>query len=120
MKALRVLAASLPDWVFHFTEGDINGDNPQHEGNLSRVSWVDYDRDLILYDAVIHHGGAGIMWHCLQKKIPTLVYPVDFDQLDHAARLAYHNKGIWIRGGISELEKVAPLLEKIVERPDER
>jgi UDP:flavonoid glycosyltransferase YjiC (YdhE family) len=38
--------------------------------------------------AVLHHGGAGVMWECLRAGVPALVLPHDYDQFDHAARLA--------------------------------
>ena len=112
--ALTVLARSLPDWVFHFTQGQAMGDNGPVQDNLYCLAWVDYDRYLSHYDAVIHHGGAGIMWHCLQQNIPALVYPVDYDQFDHAARLEYSGKGIWIKDGIRGLENAAGALHKLV------
>lgn len=113
--ALQVLANRLPKWIFHFTEGhDAAGDNGPSQDNLYRLAWVDYDRYLPRYDAVIHHGGAGIMWHCLQQGITALVYPVDYDQFDHAARLEYSGKGVWIKGGIGGLENAAEALKKIV------
>lgn len=102
-KAVITLAQGLPDWEFHFTDGNPVGNGSLRQGNFTRVAWVDYDRWLSRYDAVIHHGGAGIMWYCVNKGIPALVYPVDYDQFDHAARLEYCGKGIWIRGGLKEL-----------------
>lgn len=108
--ALKVLASSLPEWIFHFTEGHAGGTKVTSQDNLYRLAWVDYDRYLSRYDAVIHHGGAGIMWHCLQHNIPALVYPVDYDQFDHAARLEYSGKGVCIKGGIRGLENAAEAL----------
>lgn len=113
--ALKVLARTLPDWIFHFTEGHAAGDNSPSQDNFYRLAWVDYDRYLSRYDAVIHHGGAGIMWHCLLREIPVLIYPVDYDQFDHAARLEYSGKGVWIKGGIVGLESAAEALRKLVE-----
>ena len=109
-RALKVLASNLPDWVFHFTEGHAAGEKVISQDNLYRLAWVDYDLYLSRYDAVIHHGGAGIMWHCLLQNIPALVYPVDYDQFDHAARLEYSGKGVWIKGGVQGLENAAEAL----------
>jgi len=67
-----------------------------------------------LIDVVIHHGGAGIMWHCIQKGIPALVYPVDYDQFDHAARIEFFKKGIWLRGGLKQLAQARGLLISLV------
>ena len=116
VRALKVLASSLPEWVFHFTEGHAAGDNGPSQGNLYRLAWVDYDRYLSRYDAVIHHGGAGIMWHCLQQGIPALVYPVDYDQFDHAARLEFRGKGVWIKGGVCGLESAGGQLQRLTKK----
>ncbi|NDO83694.1 glycosyl transferase [Citrobacter sp. NCU1] len=118
MQAVIALAGTLPEWVFHFTDGHQTVAEQQRQDNVYRVSWVNYDNWLTHYDAVIHHGGAGIMWHCLQKNIPALVYPVDYDQFDHAARLAWCGKGIWIKDGLKGLEKAGPLLMALVNASD--
>lgn len=112
--AIAVLAETMPEWEFHFTDGNGQGVQRHQQGNFCRVSWVDYDRWLSRYDAVIHHGGAGIMWHCLKRNIPALVYPVDYDQFDHAARLEYSGKGVWLRGGLVSLEQAGSVLRKLV------
>lgn len=112
--AVVTLASTLPDWEFHFTDGNPAGENNPRQGNFSRVAWVDYDLWFSRYDVVIHHGGAGVMWHCLKQGIPSLVYPVDYDQFDHAARLEYSGKGIWIRGGLRELAQAGPILKALV------
>lgn len=113
-KAIAVLAETMPEWEFHFTDGNGQEVQRHQQGNFCRVSWVDYDRWLSRYDAVIHHGGAGIMWHCLKRNIPALVYPVDYDQFDHAARLEYSGKGVWLRGGLVSLEQAGSVLSKLV------
>ncbi|GKX61047.1 glycosyltransferase [Leminorella grimontii] len=113
-KAVISLARGLPDWEFHFTDGNPAGEQSLRQNNFSRVAWIDYDLWLPRYDAVIHHGGAGIMWHCLKKNVPALVYPVDYDQFDHAARLEYSGKGVWIRGGLKALANAGPMLVKLV------
>lgn len=118
--AVAVLAGTMPDWEFHFTEGNGTSGLRYQQGNFCRVPWVDYDRCLSRYAAVIHHGGAGIMWHCITRNIPALVYPVDYDQFDHAARLEYSGKGIWLRGGLTALEQAGDTLRKLVERYDRK
>lgn len=113
--ALAQLAATLPEWQFHFSWGD-----PEMAGvtavqaNLECVPWIDYQRDLQNYAVVIHHGGAGIMYYCLQQSIPALVFPVDYDQFDHAARIEAAGKGIWLKGGLTALRNARPLLEQLV------
>lgn len=113
-QAAAALAKTLPEWEFHFTDGSLAGEVYQRSDNFLRINWVDYDRWLSHYDVVIHHGGAGIMWHCIQKGIPALVYPVDYDQFDHAARVEFFKKGIWLRGGLEQLAQARGLLISLV------
>jgi UDP:flavonoid glycosyltransferase YjiC (YdhE family) len=47
--------------------------------------------------AVVHHGGAGVMWECLRAGVPQLVLPQDYDQFDHAARLEAAGVGVRLR-----------------------
>ena len=51
------------------------------------MAYVSYERHLSRYDLVVHHGGTGILHWCLQHGTPTVVFPVDYDQFDYAARL---------------------------------
>ena len=37
-------------------------------------------------DYVIHHGGAGIFYQCIEFKKPALILPHDYDQFDYAIR----------------------------------
>lgn len=112
--AVAELAKTMPDWEFHFTDGSLSAEGYERSGNFCRLNWIDYDIWLSHYDAVIHHGGAGIMWHSIQKRIPALVYPVDYDQFDHAARIEFFNKGIWLRGGLEQLREARDLLIKLI------
>ncbi|NHA00680.1 hypothetical protein G5V59_13445 [Nocardioides sp. W3-2-3] len=54
-----------------------------------------YARDLPRFDAVVHHGGAGVLGHTLAAGLPAVVWPVDYDQFDHAVRL--EDAGVAIR-----------------------
>lgn len=110
-EAALSLAKTLPNWIFHFTDGRPVDEAVEQHDNFYRLAWLDYTRWLPGYDVVIHHGGAGIMWH---QNIPALVYPVDYDQFDHAARLQRSGKGIWLKGGLREFEHAKPLLVKLV------
>lgn len=44
------------------------------------------------------------MYHCLLNQIPSVVYPIDYDQFDHAARLDHNGLSIWLKR-ITDLEK---------------
>lgn len=112
------LARTLPDCIFHFTDGDPASELHSSAGNFIRVPWINYETCIAHYDVVIHHGGAGIMYYCLENNIPVLVYPVDFDQFDHAARLAAAGKGVWLKGGPQALIHAKPEIERLLGRKD--
>lgn len=113
-EAILKLAHTLPDYLFHFTEGNLEATDSQPAENFIRLPWVNYETCLARYALVIHHGGAGIMYYCLQKNIPALVYPVDFDQFDHAARLEVAGKGIWLKGGLPALANARADIERLL------
>lgn len=116
VKAVERLARTMPESVFHFTEGDPNAACHQQTDNFIRLPWIDYETCLGHYDVVIHHGGAGILYYCLKNNIPALVYPVDFDQFDHAARLDASGKGLWLKGGLSALANAKTQIEQLTAR----
>jgi len=104
LAAVHTAAQSLPDVDFHFSRGEANGMQQQRRGNVEELDYVSYARDLPHYDLVVHHGGAGILYRCLQLGIPSLVLPLDYDQFDHAARL--HSAGLARR--LTSLDRLAP------------
>lgn len=116
VKAVKRLARSRPTWVFHFTDGDIAASTNEEVDNFVRLPYIDYGVHLANYDAVIHHGGAGIMYYCLASKKPSLVYPVDYDQFDHAARLEAAGLGVWLKNGLASIESAGKLLDEILGR----
>lgn len=101
--AIVKLAARRPDLYFHFTDGDLLSRRVEESANFQRLPYVDYLQYLARYDAVVHHGGAGIMYYCLREQKPSIVYPLDYDQFDHAARIEAAGQGRWIRK-LGELE----------------
>lgn len=115
--ALQKLAALCPEWDFHFTDGCTAAAQQQLATNLHRYSYVSYQEHLQHYQAVIHHGGAGIMYHCLRHKIPALVWPQDYDQFDHAARLEIAGKATWLRHGLNNAQQVRDLLTRYLQTP---
>lgn len=58
-----------------------------HPPGVTVHPFVSYARDLPRFDAVVHHGGAGVLGHTLAAGLPAVVWPVDYDQFDHAVRL---------------------------------
>jgi UDP:flavonoid glycosyltransferase YjiC (YdhE family) len=92
-------AEAMPDLFFHYTTGGSDG---ALAGEIGGANWrvyryVNYEREIGHFDAVVHHGGAGITYHCLRAGIAAVVWPQDYDQFDFAARLSHH--GLAVRCG---------------------
>lgn len=85
--AVAAAARALPEIEFHLSDGDAGAGAQHAQANLQWRSYIAYDAWLPRYDAVVHHGGAGVMYECLRAGKPALVLPVDYDQFDNAARL---------------------------------
>lgn len=98
---LDAALAAVPDLpedvVVHLTLGGCAG--PVGDAELpERVvvhDYISYLRDLPRFDAVVHHGGAGVLGHTLAAGLPAVVWPVDYDQFDHAVRLV--DAGVAVR-----------------------
>jgi UDP:flavonoid glycosyltransferase YjiC (YdhE family) len=87
--AVQEMAAQTPHIEYHFSDGDVGCTRTHHrQGNFQRLPYIDYAH-VKRYDLVIHHGGAGIMAHCLAQGRPAIVYPIDYDQFDNASRLEH-------------------------------
>jgi UDP:flavonoid glycosyltransferase YjiC (YdhE family) len=106
-RAARSLAASAPDLEVHFSDGELGGNTVERAGNFQRLPFIDYERHLGRYDLVIHHGGSGVMYHCLAHGIPSIVHPIDYDQFDYAARLEAAGLAHWLRR-LEELDAACP------------
>ncbi|MFE5671190.1 hypothetical protein ACFQ58_06205 [Agromyces sp. NPDC056523] len=96
VEALDRVAALLPDVAFDLSLGGTAGsdaprpDAAPADARVRVIDYADYDR-LDRYDAVVHHGGAGIAQAALAAARPAVVIPVDYDQPDVAARLVHHD-----------------------------
>ena len=93
------LAERLPGHRFVVALGDADRrTRPRRAAErVQVVPWVPYDRTLGGFDAVIHHGGAGITYSTLRAGRPSLVWPHDYDQFDFAARIVRQGLGVRIR-----------------------
>lgn len=91
------IAAMHPEWVVHFTDGKAAGSGSCRTGNFHRHDFIAYNEFLSRCDLVVHHGGTGILLHCLKLGLPAVVIPGDFDQFDHAARLEHAGVARWAR-----------------------
>lgn len=68
------------------------------EGGVEVYAFVPYNQYLPRFDAVIHHGGAGITNACIATGKPMLAVPHDYDQFDYAARIEHHELGFQSNG----------------------
>jgi UDP:flavonoid glycosyltransferase YjiC (YdhE family) len=89
-RAVRAAARACPGVTFHFTTGGapITGlATTATTANAVCVPYVRYETDVARYDLVVHHAGTGILNAVLHAGVPSLAYPLDYDQFDCAARL---------------------------------
>lgn len=116
---LESVAQALPAIRLHFSEGRLDAGADAAHRALQRHAWVDYPSWLPRMRAVLHHGGAGVMWECLRAGVPALVLPNDYDQFDHAARL--QAVGVALR--LRHAREIEPALRRLLDgdhslRPD--
>jgi UDP:flavonoid glycosyltransferase YjiC (YdhE family) len=100
-------------WLKDTAAEAVRGAARERDGNFHRLGYVPYARDLARYALVVHHGGAGVMYHCLRAGRPALVFPVDYDQFDHAARLVAAGVGWRLR----RLQALPGLVERALADP---
>lgn len=106
-RAVEQAAAALPHLEFHLSDGHRQSARSERHGNVLRVGYVSYARDLSRYDLVVHHGGAGVTYHTLAAGLPSVVVPSDFDQFDFAARIEHAGAGMWVRD-LDDLPRAIP------------
>lgn len=114
---LRPLAAAFAGWHFVVSLGQPSSEPPgpqQVAGNITVYDYLPYDALMPAFDAVIHHGGAGISYSAIKAAKPSLVWPQDYDQFDYAARIKAAHAGRVVRrldsrAAISSLDRVLRL-----------
>lgn len=104
------VANALSDVMFHFSDGTPSASYVRSGSNFHRLPFVDYGRWLSRYDVVVHHGGAGIMYYCIAHAKPSVVYPLDYDQFDHAARLVRANLAVRVHRSSNLAEVLSRVL----------
>ncbi|MGN6153858.1 MAG: glycosyltransferase, partial [Lysobacteraceae bacterium] len=77
---LDAVAHAHPDLALHFSDGRLDDGVTGTHGALHRHRWVDYPTWIPRMRAVLHHGGAGVLWESLRAGVPALVLPRDYDQ----------------------------------------
>lgn len=98
---LRPLARAFGDRSFVVSLGRPGeaaaGPPRHHERNITIFDYLPYDPLMPAFDAVIHHGGAGITYSAIRAARPSLVWPHDYDQFDFAARISAAGVGRTVR-----------------------
>jgi UDP:flavonoid glycosyltransferase YjiC (YdhE family) len=105
------IARTLPQLRLHFSDGRLDAAADATHAALVRHAWIDYPTWIPRMRAVLHHGGAGVMWECLRAGVPALVLPKDYDQFDHAARL--DAAGVALR--LRHARDIAPTLRRVLD-----
>ena len=108
---LDSVAHAYPEIRLHFSDGRLDDGADAAHGTLQRHAWVDYPSWVPRMRAVLHHGGAGVMWECLRAGVPALVLPNDYDQFDHAARL--QAAGVAVR--LRHPREIGPALRRLLD-----
>lgn len=65
--------------------------------NVLVCDYLPYEPFLPRFDAVVHHGGAGIVYATLRAGKAALIWPRDYDQFDFAARLEARGAGLRVK-----------------------
>jgi len=91
------LSAAFPDVQFAVSMGGGDGVPVRVSETVTVYPFVPYARDLGAFDAVIHHGGAGVTYAAILHGVPSLVVPHDYDQFDYAARVEHFGLGVRTR-----------------------
>jgi UDP:flavonoid glycosyltransferase YjiC (YdhE family) len=110
------LSSALPGvhFVISLGEPERAGQTGEQLASGVRVEpYVPYRANLCRFDAVIHHGGAGVTYAAILAGIPSLVVPRDYDQFDYAARIVHHGLGLRVRSldGKAAAESLERLLD---------
>jgi UDP:flavonoid glycosyltransferase YjiC (YdhE family) len=87
-------ANQLPKFEFHFSLGKAGGQAVKRQNNISFYDYILYHLYINHYSAAIVHGGTGVTYSCIKAGVPMLVWPHDYDQFDHAARIVHHRLGL--------------------------
>jgi UDP:flavonoid glycosyltransferase YjiC (YdhE family) len=108
------LAVRFPDVHFTVSLGGTPAAAVSSAPNVSVHSFVPYTQDLSRFDAIVHHGGAGVTYAAILAGVPSVVIPHDYDQFDFAARSEHHRLGL----RAPSLPAAAPALRRMLDHPN--
>ena len=109
---IEQMAGEMPDCDFHFSLGQPGSLAREQRGNVHHHGFIPYDAYLPRYAAAVIHGGTGITYSCIRAAVPMLVWPHDYDQHDHAARIVDRGLGLRLRPSPA---RAVPALRRLLE-----
>ncbi len=118
VEEVRALAQRLPETQFVISLGDSGARSAvssHEEPGLTVYPFVPYRAEIPSYDAVIHHGGPGIIGAAIAEAKPSLIKPHIFDQFDFAARIEHH--GLGLRARQIGSDEAAAKLRRLLHEP---
>ncbi|MGX7195324.1 glycosyltransferase [Enterococcus olivae] len=114
LQLVSSLAEKHPQLQFLVSLGDT-----QQEAVISKIKenvtvygYLPYSQVLPQVDYVIHHGGAGILYHCIKEQLPALILPHDYDQFDYAARAEW--AGVALVANRNNTQQILKNFQKLV------
>jgi UDP:flavonoid glycosyltransferase YjiC (YdhE family) len=107
VRAVVGMATAMPEVEFTVTLGGGEGEMGQVARNVLVVRYVDYREHLGRFDAIVHHGGAGVVNACVLAGKPSVVVPLDYDQFDYAARVEWFGLGKRAQG-MTDVRRLLP------------
>ncbi|MCA9093349.1 MAG: glycosyltransferase family 1 protein [Planctomycetaceae bacterium] len=93
----RQVARIAPEFSFYFSRGIPGSDRREVEGNYHLYDYISYSHHMAHFSAAVIHGGTGVTYSAIEAGLPMLVWPQDYDQFDHAARIVQHGLGKRLR-----------------------
>jgi UDP:flavonoid glycosyltransferase YjiC (YdhE family) len=104
------LSAEFPNVHFSVSMGGGAGVPVRVSETVTVYPFIRYAQDLGAFDAVIHHGGAGITYAAILYGVPSVVVPHDYDQFDYAARVEHFGLGLRARS----IANAGPALRRVL------
>jgi UDP:flavonoid glycosyltransferase YjiC (YdhE family) len=83
--------------------------------NVKITNYLPYEALLKRVEAVVHHGGAGIMYQCLAAGLPALVIPHDHDQFDNAQRIREMGAGLRLDPANATVDRLRQAVTELME-----
>lgn len=114
----RKVAEQLPEFTFYFSRGIPGSENREVSGNFHLYDFISYSQHMHHFSSAVVHGGTGVTYAAINAGIPLLVWPQDYDQFDHAARVLHHGLGKRLRPNLSLI--ASDLRELIANRRQSR